>query len=96
MVEAGAILLALLNLIVVILEDRRATRPQRERAEKEQALHDDLADTNRALVEGDAAALAQQFERERLEAAKRLVPGNGRLGTVRVLDGSADREQPHP
>lgn len=83
------VLLAVLGLVASVLDERRATRPQRDRAQLEEEAQDDLDRTNEAIAEGDAAALAQQFEQERVEGAQRTLGGNGRLGTVRLLDGGA-------
>lgn len=95
MITWAALALAIIQLIASLLDHRRATAPQREVAGREKELQDDLDDTNQAIVDGDASALAQQFERERLEGAKRSIGSNGSLGTVRLLDGGADRGEPH-
>jgi hypothetical protein len=98
MIAWASLALAVFHLIASILDDRRATRPQRDRAQREKEMQDDLDRTNQAIVHGDAAALAQAFERERLAGATRLVDGNGRLGRIVRLrgDGAADSGKPHP
>ncbi|MDP1795904.1 MAG: hypothetical protein Q8K78_00405 [Planctomycetaceae bacterium] len=95
MMTWAALAVALVNLLAAIYDQRTATKPQRDMASREKELQDDVDRTNQAIVDGDARQLAEQFERERLESAKRLIGSNGRLGTVRLLDGDADRDEPH-
>lgn len=71
MIETGAILLAVLNLILSILEDRRATRPQRDRAQAEKDYDDDIHRNAQAAATGDAATLTMDFEAERQAAIRR-------------------------
>lgn len=88
------VVLAVLGLVASVLDDRRATRPARDRAKLEEAFHEDVDRTNAAIAAGDAEALAQQFETERREGLTRLVDSNGRLGTVRLHERPADSRQP--
>ncbi|MCS6302352.1 MAG: hypothetical protein H8K07_01600 [Nitrospira sp.] len=70
--EIGALVLALINLVLAVLDDRRATRPEREaKAERKDAI-DDVAHFNHALRKRDADGVAAFFERERLEAWGRI------------------------
>lgn len=98
MITWAALALAVMQLIASLLDARLASKPSRDRAQREKEMQDDLDRTNRAIVAGDAAAIAQQFERERREGASRLVGGNGRLGRLVRLrdDGAADSVEPHP
>lgn len=69
--EVGALLLALVQLVLVILDDRRATRPQREQANAEQEYDDDVQHNAQAAATGDAATLTRDFEAERQAAIRR-------------------------
>ncbi len=71
MIETGAILLAVLNLILAILEDRRATRPQRDRAHAQKDYDEDVSRNAQAAATGDAATLTRDFEAERQAAIRR-------------------------
>lgn len=71
MIETGAIVLAVLNLILSILEDRRATRPQRARAQAEKDYDQDVHRNAQAAATGDAATLTMDFEAERQAAIRR-------------------------
>ena len=70
-VSFGAIILALLNLIVSILDDRRATRPQRERANAEKDYDRDVQRTQQAAATRDPATLTRMYEAERQSAVRR-------------------------
>lgn len=69
--EVGALLLALVQLVLVILDDRRATRPQREQANAEREYDDDVQHNAQAAATGDAATLTRDFEAERQAAIRR-------------------------
>lgn len=72
--ELGALLLALINLVLAVLDGRRASKPEREvRAARTEAT-DDVDRLNQALREKDADGVASFFERERLEARGRIDP----------------------
>ena len=71
MIETGAIVLAVLNLILSILEDRRATKPQRDRAQAEKDYDQDVQRNAQAAATGDAATLTMDFEAERQAAIRR-------------------------
>ena len=71
MIETGAIVLAVLNLILAIMDDRRATRPQRERAQAEKDYDQDVQRNAQAAATGDAATLTMDFEAERQAAIRR-------------------------
>lgn len=72
--EIGALILALLQIVLVVLEERRATRPQREAiADRKDGMHD-LGALNQALRTKDADGVATFFEQERLEAWGRITP----------------------
>ena len=81
MVEAGAIIMALLSLVLSVLEDRRATRPQRERAKQDADYERDVQHNAQAAATGDAATLTLDFEAERQAAIRRgdLDPQPGEL-----------------
>lgn len=83
---AGALVLALLNLVLALMEGRRRTAPQRERAAAEADLQEAYAEMDRALAEGDSGQVGQLFERERREGL--------RVG-VGLGDADAGRVQPH-
>lgn len=71
MIEAGAIVLAVIQLILSILDDRRATRPQRERAQRDEEYDRDINESAEAVAAGDASALTTLFEGERRAAVRR-------------------------
>ncbi|BFU90141.1 MAG: hypothetical protein NTAFB01_13280 [Nitrospira sp.] len=78
--ELGALLLALINLVLAVLDSRRETRPQREaKAERNDAI-EDVQQLNQALRDRDADGVAAFFESERLEAWGRLTPAADRNG----------------
>jgi hypothetical protein len=67
----GAIVLAVIGLIVSVLDDRRATRPQRTREKQDEDYDRDIRRQAQAAATGDAATLAQSFEAERQAAIRR-------------------------
>lgn len=69
--ELGALLLAVVQLVLAILDDRRATRPQRERANAEKDYDHDVQHNAQAAAAGDAATLTMDFEAERQAAIRR-------------------------
>lgn len=69
--EVGALLLAIVQLVLAVLDDRRATRPQRERAKVEKEYQDDVHRNAQAAATGDAATLTMDFEAERQAAIRR-------------------------
>lgn len=72
--EIGALILAVINLVLAVLDGRRATRPAREaQAERKDAIGD-VQRLNEAIRQKDADAVAAFFERERLEAWGRITP----------------------
>ena len=71
MVELGALALAIVSLITAILDDRRAGRPQRERARQDEDYDQDIRRNARAAASGDAATLTMDFEAERQSAIRR-------------------------
>lgn len=71
MLETGAVLLAIIQLVLSVLEDRRATRPQRERAQREIDYDRDVQRNAQAAATGDAATLTRDFEAERQAAIRR-------------------------
>jgi hypothetical protein len=93
--ELGALLLALLNLVLAVLDGRRASKPEREaRAARTEAI-DDVDRLNQALRDKDADGVATFFERERLEAWGRLpARGDERNGDGLRASGGDDSGQP--
>lgn len=72
--EVGALILALINLVLAVLDGRRASKPEREaRAARTEAI-DDVDQFNQALRDKDADGVATFFEQERLEAWGRIDP----------------------
>ena len=71
MIAWGSVVLALLTLIASVLDDRRATRPQRKQDERNEEYDRDIQRQAQAAATGDAATLAQSFEAERLAAIRR-------------------------
>ena len=69
--ELGALALAIVSLIAAILDDRRAGRPQRERAQQDEDYDQDIRRNARAAATGDAATLTMDFEAERQAAIRR-------------------------
>lgn len=93
----GGLLVLLLNLALAVLQDRQATRPQRQRDAQQDALDDDLGQFGEALAGKDAHAIAQFFERERL--ARWRMPHGGAAGDALPHlglhpDGATDPKQP--
>lgn len=72
--ELGALILAALQLVLALLEQRRATRPQREAKAERKDAREDLDGLYTGLRDKDPGAVAEFFERERLEAWGRLGP----------------------
>lgn len=69
--EFGALLLAVVQLVMAILDDRRATRPQREQASAAKDYDHDVQHNAQAAATGDAATLTMDFEAERQAAIRR-------------------------
>lgn len=84
LVQGGAILLVVLNLILSILEGRRASKPARDRAKNETDYDRDISHNAQAAATGDAATLTLDFEAERQAAIRRgdlePAPPGGREG----------------
>lgn len=75
--EFAALVLALINLVLAVLERRWKTAPQREaRAERKDVLGD-VDRLNAAIRERDPAGVAAFFEEERRESLGRLSDADG-------------------
>lgn len=87
--EIGALLLALLNLVLVVLERRWETAPQREAKAERKDVLGDVDRLNEAIRERDPEDVAAFFEDERREAL-------GRVPAADVAHGvqPADRDDP--
>lgn len=95
--ELGALILAVINLVLAILDGRRATRPQRDaKAERKDAI-DDVQRINKAIRERDAEGVAAFFEAERLEAwGRRDPPADHGHGDGLRASRRDDSGPPHP
>lgn len=67
----AAVALAVFQLIAAMLDDRRATRPERVRKDRNENYDDDIHSNAQAAATGDAATLSQHFEAERQAAIRR-------------------------
>ena len=70
--EIGALLLALLNLVLVVLERRWETAPQREAKAERKDVLGDVDQLNEAIRDRDPKGVAAFFEGERREALGRM------------------------